>query len=220
MTHPSAKPPVHPLKIGTRKAVQRFRDAGVEIRQSGKGFPGVFSLVKYAPELLEEIIEAASTSDGRGKCVWAELLSTHYTVMNAESTIYVFTLDLQVARLAADSMRIKPSYQSTDAMVPIRGVMTVIRQVRDVRPETKDFTSIVPAYELYTDLQGRTFGSFIDRRQTRINRDTIENIEFIAEHLDEVKAIYPALKKRKTTDRGIIAEMIESGTTPLLDGTL
>jgi hypothetical protein len=220
VAYPSVKPSVHPLKIETRMAIQRFKDAGVEIRQTGRGFPGVFSLVKHAPELLEEIIEAASASDGRGKCVWGELLSSHYTAMNAESTVYVFTLDLQIALLAAETMRIKPSYQATDALVPVRSVMAVIRQVRDVRPETKYFTSIVPAYELYAGLQGRIYGSFIDRRQNRINRDTIDDIEFIAENLDAVKAIYPALVKRKTTDRGIIAEMIKSGNKPMLDGIL
>lgn len=214
--YPSAKPPVHPLKLETRKAIQTLTDMGVKVRQSGRGFPGVFSLVKHAPELLEEIIEAARSTDERGKLVWSELLSTHYTMLDADSTVYVFTLDLQIARLATERMKPGSKY----AMDAIRSVTSVIRQVKDVRPDTKDFALIISAYEVYSDILGRVSGSFIDRRQKNINKHTIGDIEFIAENLDAVKSIAPALKKRGTVDQRIIVEMLEARTLPLLDGIL
>jgi hypothetical protein len=45
-------------------------------------------------------------------------------------------------------------------------------------------------------------------------------IEYIAEHVDEVEKVIPILRKRATTNKGVIAALLESSTTSLADGML
>lgn len=215
VAYPSKKPPVHPVKLETRKAMLRLNDAGVTVRQNGKGFPGVFSLVKHAPEILDEIIEAASSGSTEMKVVWGSLLSRYYTPLDNESTHYIFKTDLQVARLAAARMRPGSKYSGE----AIRNVTSVIRQFRDVDPGIKEFEPLVNGYELYAEIIGRTT-KFVDRRQKFVTTANYDRIKFISENLEAIRAIAPELKKRRTTDPGIISEMIKHESTPLLNGVL
>lgn len=222
VAYPSKKKPDHPVKIATRKAVKRLSDAGVIIRQGPKGYPEVFGTVKHSPETMEEIIRVAKKSGKIGKAVWGELLTGYFAAPDAEYVAKIHALNLQVASLAAEKIP-KKTYPANLPSVARSAISTVngtIRDIRYLRPDTTDFVSMARAYEIYADIQKLKTGPMYNRKHPRVSRENIDDIAFIAENLEGVKLILPELKKRKDTDRGIIAEMLNSGTTPLLDGIL
>lgn len=222
VAYPSSRKPDHPVKVATRKAVKRLIDAGVMVRQSREGYPGVFSMVKHAPELMDETIRIARKSGKRGKAVWAELLSGHFAVPDAESAEKTHSFNLQIASLAVEKMspKLYPANIPSGARSAISTVRGTIRDINYLRPDVTDFTSMARAYEIYADIQKLKTGPMYNRKHPRVSRENIDEIAFIAENLEDVRSILPELKKRKTTDSGIITEMLNSGTTPLLDGIL
>jgi hypothetical protein len=222
VAYPSTKKPDHPVKIATRKAVKSLSDAGVIVRQGPKGYPGIFGMVKHSPELVEETIRVARKSGKIGKAVWSELLTGYFAAPDAEYAAKIHALNLQVASLAAEKIPTKtyPANLPSVARSAISTVNGTIRDIRYLRPDITDFASMARAYEIYADIQKLKTGPMYNRKHPRVNRENIDEIAFIAENLEGVRSILPELKKRKSTDSGIIAEMLDSGTKPLLDGIL
>lgn len=213
--YPSTKKPPHPVKAAVRVAYLRLEKAGVKLRQQRGGYPALFGMAKNAPELLETIIRTVKKSKANEKHLWRDVLSSmFFTPPSAADAEYVFGRHFHIIPIAAKKMN-RHSYLR-DAL---RETTNVFNQIRDARPDaTENLTLLYEAALLNQSINPPIH--YMNRVMKIVTKDNIEDIVFIAEHLDEVERIIPELKKREVRDRHMMAALLDVEATALLDGAL
>jgi hypothetical protein len=212
------KKPVHPIKLATRKALRELKDAGIDLGQSAGCHPGLYSLAQHDPELLRTVIQAVAAGDRKAKELWSALLGyPTYARDTPTGIISKYRMYLEHVPLVSPYVT-RPGSADNTYWEQRRNMS----DLRDCLPEGEhpDMHRLLPALDLYRKLYRACTQSSPYFRQFAVTKSNISDIIFVAENLEEIRRLQPALIEHKVWKPAMIKEIINAGTVSLSGGVL
>lgn len=193
-----------PLKQRTREYINEMRSLGLELPEETNGRRAVYNLLSNDPKLMDRVMDSIRSCDKEGRDMWA----LHFE--QASSPTSNWKDDKLGYEHLVVNMKLLPALKEAKG-----NPVSLQRRFRSMEMMLK----IPFGHEKYSQVQAGLIIADIDPFPVSLNGRE-EDIEFIAEHIDDVLHLVPVLRERQSTDRHLITELLANKTPSLTEGVL
>jgi hypothetical protein len=211
---PSAGPnPKH----AAREAMARLKTNDIDIMRSGYQNSVLYYLASVSPDLIESVVSSAVASTKDEAKVWLYYLGELPGPPKRSPQWDVLWRKYQNL---AQRIPTATYLEETSPHSRYRNqTVNLLSLVDQAYPEKHDDPEFMRAASIVLHINGEN-EPFRMLSKTGNYKAYFTDIEYIAEHIDEVEKVIPILRQRKSTSMGVVAALLESGSTSLADGML
>lgn len=205
-----------PKKLA-REAMARLMDNDIDIMRSGYQNSVLYYLASISPDLLESVVSSAAAATKDEAKVWLYYLGE---LPGASKRSPQWDVLWHKYQNLAPRIPTATYLEETSPHARYRNqTVNLLALVDQAYPEKHDDTAFMRAASIVLHLNGEN-EPFKMLSKTGKYSSYLNDIEYIAEHIDEVEKVIPILRKRKSSSMGVVAALLESGATSLADGML
>jgi hypothetical protein len=195
----------------------RLKTNDIDIMKSGYQNSVLYYLASVSPDLMENVVSSAVASTKDEAKVWLYYLGELPGPPKRSPQWDVLWHKYQSL---AQRIPTATYLEETSPHSRYRNqTVNLLSLVDQAYPEKHDDPAFMRAASIVLHINGEN-EPFKMLSKTGKYKTYVTDIEYIAEHIDEVEKIIPILRQRKSTSMGVVAALLESGSTSLADGML
>ena len=204
-------------KLMARQAMVRLKDNGVDLSEASSGNSILYYLASVSPELIEKVVDDAVAANEVESKTWAFFLGQSLAPdKNTPQWSTAWLKYRHLGRRIPIATYLETTSRDSQYSHQTRNLLHLVNRVFPERADDPDFlcaASIV----LHLNGENRPFKKV---QQTDDYTKYVPEIEFIAEHVDEVVKLIPILRDRDTTSISVVRALLESSAVSLAEGML
>jgi hypothetical protein len=195
----------------------RLKANDIDIMRSGYQNSVLYYLASVSPDLMESVVSSAVTATKDEAKVWLYYLGE---LPGPPKRSPQWDILWHKYQNLAQRIPTATYLEETSPHARYRNqTMNLLSLVDQAYPEKHDDPAFMRAASIVLHINGEN-EPFRMLSKTGDYRSYIPEIEYIAEHIDEVEKVIPILRKRKSTSMGVVVALLESGSASLAEGML